>query len=109
MVKQSINKAIGRIVLTLEAYSMLICEAKAIVNTRPLKSLYDDPQSLVLRPTDFQLSNRSSFLSAFADEEDDLTYLPPSDRDSMLEDYQTASRLMDKFWHIWGTEHLQSL
>ena len=107
VVKGSINETIGRRILTLEAYSTLICEAEAIVNTRPLTFLYNDSQSLVLRPIDFQLLNKESFLPAFTDDGNDPTYLPPSD--SMLVNYQKTGRIVNKFLRIWENEYLQSL
>ena len=53
LVKNCQKKTIKRRVLLQEEITNLSCEVEAVIDSRPLTFIYDEPNSMVLRPIDF--------------------------------------------------------
>lgn len=79
----------------------MVAQVEAILNSRPLCELPDDPDEFaVLTPGHFLVG---SALSTIA--EPSLLHLPSS----RLSRYQLVRQMIDRFWHLWSTEYMQKL
>ncbi|XP_071056934.1 uncharacterized protein [Onthophagus taurus] len=100
-VKGHLRKVIGSTLLTYEEYNTVLIQIEAVLNSRPLCSISDDPNNFdVLTPGHFLIGNA-------------LTVVPePSGFDekiSRLSRWQLLRRMVDDFWKIWERFYLQSI
>lgn len=97
--KRHLKAAIGTEVLNIEDFRVVIKEVEAILNSRPLVSLSNDPADcMVLTPAHFLVGRP-------------LMSLPepcPQD-ESHLERYERVSTIRHEFWKKWRRDYLQSL
>lgn len=100
-VKFHIKRVIGDTGLTYEEYSTLLSQIEAVLNSRPLCPLSDDP-------TDLSALTPGHFLTGAA-----LNTIPePSIIDlpsSRLSRWQLVRQMLEQFWQRWSTEYLQYL
>nr|CAI5846002.1 unnamed protein product [Callosobruchus analis] len=99
--KYHIKRIMGNVNLTFEELSTIFCQVEAVMNSRPLTPLSNDPSDLsVLTPSHFLIG-------------DVLTALPQADvkslPDNRLRHYLFLQKLMQHFWSRWSNEYLSSL
>jgi hypothetical protein len=100
-VKHHLRRTIADTVLTYEDFSTLLAQVEAILNSRPLSALSDDPEDMsALTPGHFI---RGAALTTIP--EPTLTHLP----DSRLSHLQRIQARLQTFWDRWSTECLQAV
>jgi hypothetical protein len=99
-VKHHLRRTIADAVLTYEDFSTLLAQVEAILNSRPLSALSDDPEDIsALTPGHFI---RGAALTTIP--EPTLSHLP----DSRLSHLQRIQARLQTFWDRWSTECLQA-
>ncbi|XP_011684943.1 PREDICTED: uncharacterized protein LOC105448195 [Wasmannia auropunctata] len=100
-VKFHLRRILGLTLLTYEEFITLLIQVEAILNSRPLCPLSDDPEDLEpLTPGHFLTGGPI------------VTPPEPSLLDvaqSRLSRWQSIKQMVDRFWQRWGTEYLQRL
>lgn len=112
LVKNSFKKSVGRNCLQRQEFITLICEIEAVINSRPLTHLYDDSQSFeVLRPIDFLHIDCNPGIPSTEEDDTDQEYRPPTieSHEKLLAAFNNSMKHLNKFWHYWTAEYLQSL
>lgn len=100
-VKFHLKRVIGDTGFTFEEFSTLLSQIEAVLNSRPLCPLSDDPTDLTaLTPGHFLIG---SALNAIP--EPSLIDLPSS----RLSRWQLLRQMLEQFWKRWSTEYLQHL
>jgi len=99
--KSHFYKAAGDAAMTFEEASTLVSQIEAILNSRPLTSLSEDPNDLsFLSPGHFLIG-------------DTLTSYPEADlidiKVNRLSRWQMLERMRQQFWKRWSSEYLLSL
>lgn len=99
--KHHLYRIVGRAHLTFEKISTILYEIEAILNSRPLTPLSEDPNDLAcLTPGHFLVGNP-------------LNSFPCRDFSDINENrllrWQRVQQLRQHFWHRWSLEYLQSL
>ena len=100
-VKRHLFKAIGEPILTLEEFYTLITQIEAVVNSRPLSPLSNDP-------TDFNPLTPGHFLigrSLVAAADENLDEVPQN----WLSYHQQIQLLEQSFWKRWSQEYFLHL
>lgn len=100
-VKYHIKRVIGDTVLTFEEFSTLLSKIEAVLNSRPLCSLSNDPNEVdALTPGHFLIG-------------DALLSLPEWDfsdtKINRLDRWQHLQQMSQHFWRRWSIEYLQAL
>ncbi|XP_071055028.1 uncharacterized protein [Onthophagus taurus] len=100
-VKGHLRKIVGSTLLTYEEFNTVLIQIEAVLNSRPLCSISDDPNNFdVLTPAHFLIGNA-------------LTVVPePSvfdEKISRLSRWQLLRRMVEDFWKIWEKFYLQSM
>lgn len=93
VVKTHISKVIGQSILTFEEFSTLLTEIEAIVNSRPLSPLSDDPSDMTpLTPAHFLIGRP-------------LNAVPGQDytavKENRLSALQRIQQTIQSFWKRW--------
>jgi hypothetical protein len=84
--------------LTTEEFRTLLCSVEALLNSRPLTKMSDDPNDLsTLTPGHFLIGRPLSALP-----HPDLTTLPIN----RLDRWQTVERLKQNIWNSWKRDYL---
>lgn len=101
-VKYHLIRTIGETTLTFEEYTTVLCQAEAMVNSRPIAPLPDDPTSLnALTPGHFIIGEA---LVRIPDEED-LREVPVN----RLNRWAHLQKMNQHFWDRWHEEYLSGL
>jgi len=88
-------------VLTYEEYNTLIIEIEAILNSRPLTPLTNNPDDLnILTPIHFLIGD-----SLMQPVQYDYLLTP----DNSLSDWQSLQKFRQRLWQRWQREYLQEL
>ncbi|XP_071056931.1 uncharacterized protein [Onthophagus taurus] len=100
-VKGHLRKIVGSTLLTYEEFNTVLIQIEAVINSRPLCSISDDPNNFdVLTPAHFFIGNA-------------LTVVPePSvfdEKISRRSRWQLLRRMVEDFWKIWEKFYLQSM
>lgn len=99
--KYHIKRLLGNANLTYEQFSTVLAQIEAILNSRPLCPLSNDPNDLrCLTPGHFLIGTA---LSAYP--ERDLSHLP----ENRLNFFQQLSKKQQTFWKRWSVEYLNRL
>lgn len=99
--KQHILRTIGLSILGFDELRTLICQVSAIMNSRPLCSISDNPQDMeVLTPGHFLIG---APLTSVA--EPDISML----NIHRLDQWQKVCFMQQQFWKRWSTEYLTLL
>lgn len=99
--KSLLLKNIGQAYLTFEELQTVIIEAEAILNSRPLYPLSDDPNDgEALTPAHLLIGSSLLSLPAQQFEEKQLKYLTR---------YQRVTYLKQQFWELWQRDYLHQL
>lgn len=100
-VKFHLVRVIGAQVLTFEEFSTALCQIEAILNSRPLCPISDDPNDLeVLTPSHFLTSEAAVNLPEPSLQEVNL---------NVLSRWQLVQRIQQDFWKRWNNEYLSTL
>lgn len=98
-VKFHLVRVIGDTLLTYEDFSTLLAQVEAVLNSRPLSALSDDPEDLyALTPAHFLTGSAPTILPEQA-----LTNLP----ESRLALWQLIQQKLQHLWQRWSKECLQ--
>lgn len=99
--KYHMRRIIGNSNLTFEEFSTVLCQIEAVLNSRPLGPLSNDPSDLnCLTPGHFLVG---SALSSYP--EKDLCHIS----ENRLSVYQKISQMRQCFWKRWSVEYLNRL
>ena len=108
IVKLALQKTIGRKVLNFAEFRTLIYEVVAIVNSRPLTYVYDEPTSPIIRPMDFlQLGGPTGLIPVGTFEDPD--YILPQEGKELFNLFKGNLALTDAYWEVFKEEYLLSL
>ena len=100
-VKFHLKRVISEAILTFEEFTTMLAQIEAILNSRPLIPLSDDPNDhLILTPAHFLIDEPTFLLT-----EPLLVHekIPP------LEHWKLISKMTQSFWKVWSREYLQYL
>ena len=100
-IKLLMKRIIGNVQLTYEELETVTTQIEAVLNSRPLSPLSNDPNEyLPLTPSHFLIGRP-------------LTALPDKDYSDVAENrlrrYQLTTKLVQHFWHRWQKEYLCNL
>ncbi|XP_024893013.1 uncharacterized protein LOC112468186 [Temnothorax curvispinosus] len=99
--KYHLNRIVGKANLTFEELATVLCEIEAILNSRPLTPLSEDPNDLsCLTPGHFLVG---APLNSFPCE--DLTDV----NENRLVRWQRVEQMRQHFWRRWSVEYLHTL
>ncbi|XP_074112202.1 uncharacterized protein LOC141535931 [Cotesia typhae] len=99
-VKRHLQSSISETSFTFEDFSTLLAQVEAVLNSRPLSALSDDPEDLsALTPGHFI---RGAALNSIP--EPSLT----SVNESRLSQFQRIQERFQQFWNRWSTECLSA-
>ncbi|XP_071057560.1 uncharacterized protein [Onthophagus taurus] len=100
-VKGHLRKVIGNTLLTYEEFSTVLVQIEAVLNSRPLCSLSDDPNS-------YEILTPGHFLIGTA-----LNVVPEAslydEKTSRLSRWQHLRKIIDDFWKNWSRSYLQKM
>lgn len=99
--KFHIRRVVGKSNLTFEELSTILAQIEAILNSRPISSLSNDP-------SDFSCLTPGHFLigeSLTSYPERDVSHIP----DNRLSFWQRCSSIQQHFWRRWSVEYLHRL
>lgn len=100
-VKHHLRRVIGEHVLTLPGFTTLTTQAEAMLNSRPLTPLSNDPTDLTaLTPGHFLIGRPLAAVP-----EPDLSLIP----DNRLKHWQLIQALHQRVWKRWHLEYLHTL
>lgn len=100
-VKTHLVKTIGLSTLTFEELSTVLCQIEAVLNSRPLTGLNDNPDDLSpLTPAHF-LVGESSMVVPEPNVKDDTI--------SPLQRWRITQKMLNNFWTRWSKEYLNRL
>lgn len=99
--KHHINRVVGNSQLTFEELSTVLAQIEAILNSRPLCPLSNDPSDFnCLTPGHFLIGDS---LTAYP--EKDITLIPCN----RISFWQNCIKLQQQFWKKWSVEYLNRL
>ncbi len=109
--KSALRKAIGRKFLNRDQLQTLLCEAEAVVNSRPLTYVSEDiGSSAVLRPIDFLIPEGQIGTPHLDLDNDDPDYVPRLDsKGKLLKYWASTQECLQRFWRLFHDEYLPSL
>ncbi|XP_071055128.1 uncharacterized protein [Onthophagus taurus] len=100
-VKNHLRKVVGSTLLTYEEFTTVLIEIEAILNSRPLCAVSDDPSNYdVITSSHFLIGSSGSVVP-----EPSLL----DEKVSRLTRYQHLRRLVEEFWKRWKDFYLQSV
>lgn len=100
-VKHHLRRIVGNQLMTFEEFSTMLAEIEAVLNSRPLCSLSDDPNDLnALTPGHFLIGSAPVVVP-----ERDFTSTPIN----RLTRWQLVNQMTQHFWRRWHKEYLSSL
>lgn len=99
--------------MEIEEFRTVILETQSIANRRPLTTLYDEPESMVvIRPIDFLLPGSTTPVSPLTDgEADDPDFKTGKENSAkqMKRMWESKQVLLDKVWKMFETEYFSIL
>ncbi|XP_054287927.1 uncharacterized protein LOC129003652 [Macrosteles quadrilineatus] len=100
-VKYHLKRIVGNTQLTYEEFTTILTQIEAVLNSRPLCKLTDDPDDLsTLTPAHFLVGSSLSTIP-----EPDLKEVPTN----RLSRWQLLQQMLQSFWKRWSREYLQQL
>ena len=111
--KRVLRKTLGTNCLALTQLSIILTEAEAVINSRPLVYVENDINSgHVLVPNDFLSMNFNNVACDEYPEEKDLEYQPTvtiSNADKLLNVWKRGQQKLKQFWQLWKNDYLLNL
>ncbi|XP_064465097.1 uncharacterized protein LOC135376512 [Ornithodoros turicata] len=105
-VKDALRKSLGRTCLSFEQITTVLTEIEAMINSRPLTYISDDPRDFSpLCPSHFLVGKRLTVLPDCSD----TGSVANDTRSSLLERMQLRQSLLDEFWRRWAREYISEL
>ncbi|XP_042900642.1 uncharacterized protein [Parasteatoda tepidariorum] len=105
-VKTCLKKIIGKSSLTLKELETVFLEIEAMINSRPITYLYNEPsEPSPLTPSHFLVGKRLMSLPVVKYKPNDLIV----NRDSLTKRYKYQQTLLDHFWNRWRKQYLLHL
>lgn len=99
--KNHLKRIIGDASLTFEEMCTVLTQIEAVINSRPLTPLSDDPNDLsYLTPGHFLVGDTLTAVP-----QQDVTHLPVN----RLSRWQHVNQIFQHFWRCWSREYLQQL
>ncbi|RWR99183.1 uncharacterized protein B4U79_02665, partial [Dinothrombium tinctorium] len=104
-VKTVLKKCLGKASLSFEEICTLLAEIEAILNSRPLTYMYDEPNEQVLTPSHLLMGSRLNALPT------PDYYLPVEgvSKEMICRKWRYRQKLVDHFWKRWQKEYLLEL
>lgn len=99
-VKYALKAVLGKSRTTYDELNTLLTEVEAIVNSRPLTYIDNDPENIILTPGHFLFEG-----NMFVMEQDKSAI----SGDDILRLWRQRENLLKKFWKIWQADYLQQL
>lgn len=98
-VKYHIKRVVGNQLLTYEEMTTFLTQVEAVLNSRPLCPLTDDPDDLqALTPAHFLIGSSLSIVPEPSLEFEKFTHLSR---------WQLTRQMLESFWSHWSNEYLQ--
>lgn len=97
-IKRSLNKTVGKRILTWSQMNTLVVEIEAVLNSRPLTYVDQDISSFVLTPAHFLSINQKTGMPDIVDHNIDL-----------LATWKRGTEYLNEFWNVWKNHYLVSL
>ncbi|XP_044733954.1 uncharacterized protein LOC123296518 [Chrysoperla carnea] len=98
-VKYHLKRVVGNLSLTYEEFTTVLSQIEAVLNSRPLCQLTEDPEDLsVLTPGHFLIGGP---LSSIPEPNLENVSMP------ILSRWQLTRQIIDSFWVKWSREYLQ--
>lgn len=99
--KHHLKRVAGNVIMTFEEFYTLLTQIEAVLNSRPLTSLSNNPNDLTpLTPAHFLIGRP---LTAIPDVS--LTHLP----EARLSRWQMIQKMQQHFWSRWSKEYITEL
>lgn len=99
--KYHLRRVMGDMKLTFEAFTTILCEIEACLNSRPLCAMSVEPENEeILTPGHFLIGHSLKLLPS-----EDKTDIPIN----RLQRYELIQRVVQSFWKRWKNEYLTSL
>jgi len=99
-IKNPLRRTLGKSLISFQQFETLIIEIEAVLNSRPLTIVTDDPSAeLPLTPNHFLKTDLTPNLIPVED-------ATPT---NSLKSWRHRQRLLNHFWHRWETEYLSQL
>lgn len=100
-VKNHLSRILGQSIFTFEEFQTILNQIEAVVNSRPLSALSDDPNDLIpLTPAHFLIGR--SLVSAPDEDYTDIAQ-------NRLSTFQRLQQIVQHFWKRWQREYLHQL
>lgn len=99
-VKYHLKRVVGETHLTYDEFETILVQIEAILNSRPLCPVLEDPNHLVLTPAHFLI-------------QDSLLSLPDDNLESakvcLHDRWRMIQKLVQSFWKLWSEDYLNTL
>lgn len=99
-VKYHLKRVVGETRLTYDEFETVLVQIEAILNSRPLCPISNDPNNVALTPAHFLI-------------QDSLLSLPDNNLESVktcLQDrWSMIQQLLQRFWKLWSDDYLNTL
>ncbi len=107
--KTHFKKTIGQRVLTYEEMTTIFIQIEAILNSRPLVALNDDPSDLRALTPGMLVSGKELGYVPLEDDEPILDRAPVASDEHPQKTWKFISNLVANFWRRWQKEYLSTL
>jgi hypothetical protein len=104
--KTALRKVLGKSLVTFEELQTILSEIEAIINSRPLTYVYNDPsEPFPLNPANFLTGKRLTSLPSRVGNNQS----PVSTKNVLIKRFLYRESLLNRFWHRWKGEYLLQL
>lgn len=99
--KQHLHRVVGSQILTYDEFNTLLCQIEAVLNSRPLCVMSNDPSDpLPLTPAHFLVGGPLNSLPDY-----DFS----NEKTGRLDRWQLLQQMLQHYWKRWSREYLQQL
>lgn len=106
-IKTSLRKIVGRSTLSLNELETVFIEIEAMINSRPITYVYDEPtEPSPLTPAHFLIGKRLLSLPVSRTTSEDLLV---SSRNSLVKKFKHQQHVLNHFWRRWRKNYLLDL
>ena len=109
VVKSALKKTIGPQTLTPTQLETVLCEAEAVVNSRPLVYVSNEIGSNTLSPNHFLTPGSCNGTPSSVGQIDQNEIGSKSTAKKLLILWKKGSNILNEFWKVWRSEYLLSL